>query len=259
MPRARAARTAPLRLADAADDHDQEGGEDVGGAGAGPDRADQRHGHPGHAGQAGAEEEGGGVDPGDGQAADRGQVAVLHDRPHPAAGGQLAQEQGHQAHRHQDHGEEEQPGVGHAHAEELGLALQERRRGDLLVVGREEVLGQLLEDEADAEGDEQGVERPARHPPQEDPFEHHAHEAGDEEGDGQGDDDGRALGPLEQGGLQHEGHVGPGHDEFAVGHVDDAHLAEGEGESQPDQQEERGQGDPDVEVAQEGVHRVAPR
>ena len=59
------------------------------------------------------------------------------------------------------------------------------------------------------------------------------HQAGDHERDRQGDQDG-VLAPATP--LEHVRDVGASHDELAVRHVDHAHLTEGEGQAERDEQ-----------------------
>ena len=73
------------QLAEPADDHDEERVDDVVGAERRPDRPDQGQRDAGDAGQARADEERELVDPAGVDAADRGELAVLHHRPHPPA------------------------------------------------------------------------------------------------------------------------------------------------------------------------------
>ena len=81
------------QLAEAADHDDQERVDDVVGAERRADRAEQGERHPGDAGQAGADEERRAVDPVGGDARAGGELAVLHDRPHPPPGRQPGEEQ----------------------------------------------------------------------------------------------------------------------------------------------------------------------
>ena len=71
--------------------------------------------------------------------------------------------------------------------------------------GTEAVLGELLEDQADAERHEQRVERTVVHAPQEETLDQQADRAGDDECHRQGDHEGQPGEPGEQPdlGLQH--------------------------------------------------------
>ena len=82
--------------------------------------------------------------------------------------------------------------------------------------------------------------------------------AGCEKGEGQGDDQGR----IEQGRrigadqrLDYEGRIGADHHHLAMGHVDDPHHAEGDGEPDGREQQHRAERQPVPDVLQRLPHR----
>src|SRR5690606_24184502 len=111
-----------------------------------------------------------------------------------------------------------------------------------LVGGAENRADCLLEDEGKTPGGEEGFEGAAIEPADDAALDADPDGAGDEEGGGQGDEKGiveqkREVSADDQ--LDEEGGVGPEHDHFAVGHVDDAHDAEGDGETDGGEEENR--------------------
>ena len=57
--------------------------------------------------------------------------------------------------------------------------------------------------------------------------------------------------------LHHVRRVGPGHDELAVGHVDHAHLAEGQGQAERDQQQDGTLRHPGEQLPDDDIHAIS--
>ena len=125
------------------------------------------------------------------------------------------------------------------------------RIADLLVGRPEDGPHRLLEDQRQAPGGEQRLQRPAVEEADDAAFDGDADGAGDEEGERNGDGERPVEQPRRAGAdhlLDDEGRVGAEHDHLAMGHVDDAHHAEGDGKADGGQQQDRAEGDavPDV-------------
>ena len=82
------------------------------------------------------------------------------------------------ADHHDDEADDEQPGVGIVTPNISTLPLSHVGVVTSTVLGAEEVLGDLLQDQSDAEGHEQRVERAVVHPPQQQPLHQHADQPG---------------------------------------------------------------------------------
>src|SRR5690606_40738088 len=94
-----------------------------------------------------------------------------------------------------------------------------------------------LQDQADAEGGQQGFQRSAVEKTYDAALDGDAHQSGDEKGRGDGDQ----QAPLDEVGkqdLDSPGGIGAEHDQLAVGHVDHAHDAEGNGQADGRQQQD---------------------
>jgi hypothetical protein len=181
-------------------------------------------------------------------------LPVLHDGPHPATlpqAGEVQRDRGDAADR-QD--QDEDPVVRQPYAADVEPAGEPAGRGDLDVRGTEDVPGHLLEDQADAPRQQQRVQRPAVEPPDHQPFQDQPEHAADHERDGQSDRHGLAADQR----LHQERGVGAGHDELSVRHVDDAHLAEGEGEAEGGEQQHRADARPDDQLVECSHDRRLP-
>jgi len=117
----------------------------------------------------------------------------------------------------------------------------------------------LLDDERQAPGGEQGFERAAIQEADDAAFDHDADEARDDERRRHRDDErvfeqpriGHVGGARQF--LDHEGHIGADHHHLAMGHVDDAHDAERDGEPDGGEQQHRAERE-----AEPGVLRQVP-
>ena len=114
-------------------------------------------------------------------------------------------------------------------------------RGDHAAVERRENHPhRLLQNQADAEGGEQGFQRPSVEETNHAALDDDADDGGHQEGGGQRHQQ-RPLVAVGENLLHHEGGVGAQHDQLAVGHVDHAHDAEGDGQADGGQQQHRAQ------------------
>ncbi len=121
------------------------------------------------------------------------------------------------------------------------------------VEGREDRPHQLLQDEADAEGRQQGLQGAAIEKTDHPALDEDAHQAGDDEGRGDGEEE-READVARQQLLDDVGGVGPQHHQLAMGHVDDPHDAEGDGEADGRQHQHRAQG----EAEEQGLKLAVP-
>ena len=140
-----------------------------------------------------------------------------------------------------------QPVIGDGEMADLEGAAHPGRRRHLAVGRAEDGAHRLLDDERQAPGGEQGFERPAVEEADDAALDEDADQAGDDEGQRHGDD--QRL--VEQARIARsritswtdEGHVGAEHHHLAMGHVDDAHDAEGDGEPDGGEQQHRAERD----------------
>ena len=256
-PTAHAASTRSLELPDASDDDDEEGRDDVGRAERRVRARDQRDGDPADTGQARAQEEGDAVDVSGRDAQRLGELSVLHRRPDLPAEEAVLQHGAERAERAERQHDGEELAVGPLVAEHRDAATQPTRRGDRVALGAEDVLGELLEHQGHTDRREQRVEGSFVHPLDDGDLEEQPEEAGDDEGHRERDHDG------ETGAADHllgeVRHVGPDHEELTVRHVDHAHLAERERESERSQQQDGAGRGARQEGGGEYVHRSAFR
>lgn len=244
-----------LEVPDAADHDHQERLHDVGRAEVGAGRPEQRERHPGDTGQAGPDEEGGPVGAAGRDADGLGEVAVADGRADlPPEGGEPEhrQQRGHARGSQED---DEEPGQREVVAQDRDGPVQPARRGHLLGRSPEDVTRDLLQDEADAVGDQQRVQRTGVHPPQHARLERQPEQPADHEPHGERDQQ-TQLGAGDDG-RDDIGGVRAGHDELAVGHVDHAHLTEGQGEPEGDEEQDRTGGDAGEDLGEERVQRAS--
>ncbi len=117
-------------------------------------------------------------------------------------------------------------------------------RADLAVRRAEPGADRLLQDQADTEGREQRLQRTPVEKADDAALDGDADRPGRQEGERDGDrqrpvEEMRRMVPDHL--LHHEGRVGADHDHLAMRHVDDAHDAEGDGESDRSEQQDRAQ------------------
>ena len=98
----------------------------------------------------------------------------------------------------------------------------------------------LLDENADAPGGEQRVEHAAVEAPDDDALDHQPEQRRHDEGERNGDQD-AGMQPD----ARHHGRVGADHHQFAVRHVDDAHDAVSDGETERDEQQNRAEAQAD--------------
>jgi hypothetical protein len=130
--------------------------------------------------------------------------------------------------------------VGHDQRAELQAARKPGRVFDLDVLRPEELTHRLDQDEAHAPGGQQCFERPTIEPANDRAFDQDADSRSHHEGHRQRDHriPGEGLGhPGPERALGGVGGIGADHDHFAVGHVDDAHQSECNGESKSGHQQ----------------------
>src|SRR5690606_2221386 len=126
------------------------------------------------------------------------------------------------------------------------------RRADRPGQRAEQGAHRLPQDQADAEGGQQGFQRSAVEKTYDAALDGDAHQPGDQEGRGDGDQ----QAPLDEVGkqdLDSPGGIGAEHDQLAVGHVDHAHDAEGNGQADGRQQQDGAQARAEGEVLDEAV------
>jgi hypothetical protein len=114
--------------------------------------------------------------------------------------------------------------------------------------GRRDRAHELLQDQAHSPGSQQGLKGASIEPADHRALQQQARQTAHQEGDGNGDQDvngeqtGEGTG-LEQV-LHHEGGVSPEHHQLTMGHVDDAHQAEDNGQAEGGQHQHRADGQP---------------
>ena len=129
------------------------------------------------------------------------------------------------------------------------------RCGDVDVRGAEDVPGQLLQHQPDARSDQQRVQRPGVHAADRAVTSRSdAHRAADQEADEQGDEQ-RHRWRSTMTCCSTYAVYAAGHDELAVGHVDDAHLAEGQRQAQRDEQQHRADAEAGEQLSDHDIHR----
>ena len=135
----------PAQLAEAADDDDQEGVDDVVEPERRADRTEQRQPHAGDPRQARAEDEGRAVDVGVRTPMPAGHLAVLHDRAHAPPGRRALQVDRDRDHHERGDGEDEQARIRHDRSRRPRCRREEARRVDLDVGCAEQVARELLQ------------------------------------------------------------------------------------------------------------------
>jgi hypothetical protein len=219
----------------------------------------------------GAEAEGQRIDARGGDAHRGRHAAVLSDRAH------LEPERGVAQHGEQDantasvKAEDPEPVIGDGDLPEFERAAHPGGIADLAVGRAEHGAHGLLQHQREAPGREQRFQRAAVEKADDAALDQHAEGAGDEER--QRHRDQQRI--VEQAGiagaddlLHHEGDVGADHHHLAMGHVDDAHDAEGDGKPDRGEQQHRAQRQavpgvlhhrPHREVALDRGDRLRPR
>ena len=160
----------------------------------------------------------------------------------------------HQQGKHDD----PDPVVGQQHAAlELDRAGHPRRVADLAIGGTEDRAHELLQHQTQSPGGKQGFQRPAVQKTDDAAFDGDPERAGHQESGGNGDEQrqvesGRRI--QAERFLDHECGVGAEHDHLAVGHVDDAHHAECDRETDGGQQQNRSQAEALEQLAEDIPH-----
>jgi len=110
----------------------------------------------------------------------------------------------------------------------------------------------LLNEDADTPGGEQRVEHAAVEAPDDDTFDQEAEQRRHHEGERNGDQDAGV-----QPDAGHHRCVGADHHQLAMSHVDDAHDAVSNGETESDQQQDGADAEPDEKRVDHGITNAA--
>ena len=245
-------------VADAADHDSHEAIDDVVLAHGRADVADLRKERTGESGETAAKREREHVDALRANADARGHLAVLHDRANEQAERRFGEQQPRQQDDDGCETDDEDPVVAEHDVGDGDIADQPRGRIHIDVGRAEKETEELLEHERNAPCREQRFKRAIVEETDDAALQHEADQRGREERDGNGEDEIPILPArpeaAHEDALGHVRRVGADRDQFAVGHVDDAHQAEGDGEA------ERGdeQDGTEADAAKNGAEEIDP-
>ena len=194
--------------------------------------------------------------------------AVLRHGAHFKAEPRKAQQPEQRGKDRERKADDPQPIVGDRDLAKLEGAAHPRRIADVLVGRAERGAHGLLQNERETPGREQRFQRPTVEKPDDALLDQDADQSGKEKCQGNREHE-RIVGERGKFGAEYflhdVRHVGAEHDHFAVRHVDDAHDAEGDGEADRGEQQNRAKrkavpgvlhGGPDGELVLDGGHRV---